>query len=67
MEADHTQTFENVPKDPSYTAPSTGETFEQKRKRQDLQETIWLRARQPPREDNSNHQHEERQKKKGEN
>ena len=47
MEADHTRDFTQEPIDPSFVAPTTKETFEQKRKRQDLQETIWLRARQP--------------------
>lgn len=61
MEADHTKTFEDAPNDPSFAAPTSGETFEQKRKRQTLQETIWLRSRQSRSEDT---QEEDQQREK---
>ena len=64
MEADHTKTFEDAPNDPSFAVPTTSETFEQKRKRQALQETVWLRSRQSRSEDSPDRQEGDQQRKK---
>ena len=64
MAADHTATFEDAPNDPSFTAPSSGETFEERRRRLNLQETVWLRTRQPRRELSPDRQREDRQQKR---
>ena len=64
MEADHGADLENAQIDPSFTAPSSHETFEQKRRRHDLQETVYLRSRQPRRELSPDRPQEDRQKKR---